>query len=670
LPIRSIRASSSCRPAMVRTPLRRARSGPGRQTGQARAPADLLAQMQDPQLGQPADRVALLARGVLGLRRLAVGLGLLRLAGGPRLLAGQDGLGRRRLGGLGRRLGLTRADGGGPGGPQRGQVAAEDPRGSALHGDQGLAQQLDAALEGRVGGQLEGDAGAALREQGRHLAALLRDLARALAEDRGDDLVVEAAEPDRQRPAEDRRQHALQVGGQQQEVDPGPRLLDRLQQRVAGALAEGVGRVDDHDVRRTLVGRVRLTHVAGAGAVDGDRAGLAVGHQPVDVRVVADEDPMTGRTRAAAAAGLLPAQQGAGEAAGEGRLADAARTDQHEGVVQLPASERPRQRGLGLVMAAHAREARRRGPTGAGPRGPGAMARARSRGRSLGAAGRAEQAGTARAGWCRLRLAAVRTRHGKQTRALRPTQAGHLQHPQRRGRGGLRSRPGDRADARRSGGQHPQVGARPQAGDRRPEDARAQARAAAQGRGQLDRARRGSRQPRRRHARPAPPCSARVELSAEVQANDESLGPAAQAGRGAAPRHHHHQEQAQGPEPAPRQPDGPGPRGQAERRLEHPRRRRRGRPHERHRGQDRQARGPQRGRRREHGRQGPGGRPSTPGSPSSRTAADLSTTPSRPSRPRCAPSSSKRARSSPCAARKAARAARGRAQSRAPIRLR
>jgi hypothetical protein len=41
-------------------------------------------------------------------------------------------------------------------------------------------------------------------------------------------VVVEAAEADRQGAAEDRRQHALQVGGQQQEVDPGARLLDRL----------------------------------------------------------------------------------------------------------------------------------------------------------------------------------------------------------------------------------------------------------------------------------------------------------------------------------------------------------------------------------------------------------------------------------------------------------
>jgi len=53
----------------------------------------------------------------------------------------------------------------------------------------------------------------------------------------------------------------------------------------------------------------------------------------------------------------LRAQEGAGEAAGEGGFADAARADEHERVVQLAAREGPSERCLGAGVAADAREA-------------------------------------------------------------------------------------------------------------------------------------------------------------------------------------------------------------------------------------------------------------------------------------------------------------------------
>lgn len=113
-----------------------------------------------------------------------------------------------------------------------------------------------------------------------------------------------------------------------------------------------------------LVGRVGLAHVTGAGAVNRDRAGLAVGQQPVDIGVVAGEHAATGRALAAALGRSLRAQQGAREAAGEGGFADAARADRHERVVQLPAREGPGECDLGRTMTADPGKPTKAAPAG------------------------------------------------------------------------------------------------------------------------------------------------------------------------------------------------------------------------------------------------------------------------------------------------------------------
>ena len=134
---------------------------------------------------------------------------------------------------------------------------------------------------------------------------------------------------------QDGGRHLAQLGGGEEELHRGRRLLQGLQQGVEGLGREHVHLVQDGDPEARLGGAVadglaQLAHVVDAvvaGGVHLHHVRVAVGEDGAAFRANA-----AGLGRRAAGAVGADAVQGAGDDAGGGGLADAAHAGEHEGV--------------------------------------------------------------------------------------------------------------------------------------------------------------------------------------------------------------------------------------------------------------------------------------------------------------------------------------------------
>ena len=149
---------------------------------------------------------------------------------------------------------------------------------------------------------------------------------------------------------QDGHRQFLRIGGGEQELHMGRRLLQRLQQRVERVRGEHVHFVDQIDLVAATAGRVlhvfqQLTGILHLGAAGG------IHLDQIDKTAFADF--LTGGTNAArAAADAFLAIEAAGQDAGDGGLANTPGTGEQIGVVQAILIERVHQRP-GNVFLAH-----------------------------------------------------------------------------------------------------------------------------------------------------------------------------------------------------------------------------------------------------------------------------------------------------------------------------
>ncbi len=154
----------------------------------------------------------------------------------------------------------------------------------------------------------------------------------------------------------DRPEHLVGLGGREDELHVGRRLLHHLQQGVETLLGDHVGLVHDVDLVAAVDGREEgplaqvagVVHAAVGGRVDlddVDRAGAAAGQIAAGLAFAAGHR-----------GGPLGAVEGAGEDAGRGGLAAAARAGEQVGVVDPVVHQRPLQRVGDVFLADHLRE--------------------------------------------------------------------------------------------------------------------------------------------------------------------------------------------------------------------------------------------------------------------------------------------------------------------------
>ena len=164
----------------------------------------------------------------------------------------------------------------------------------------------------------------------------------------GDDLFRDRVELQALAARRDRRQHLVGFGRREDELHPGRRLFERLQERIEGFLGELVDFIDDEDLVGT-VGRGELALLANllgvleltvGGGVDLDDVEAAAGFDREANRVVQGEIGLRA-TRTI---------QGLGQDAGRGRLARATRPDEQVGVGQLLARQGVPQRPHDVLL--------------------------------------------------------------------------------------------------------------------------------------------------------------------------------------------------------------------------------------------------------------------------------------------------------------------------------
>ena len=128
----------------------------------------------------------------------------------------------------------------------------------------------------------------------------------------------------------DSRQDFVRLGRRQDELNPGRRLFERLEERVEGVLRELVNFVDDEDFERAVARGVLAFVTDLLGVVDG-AIGSSVDLDHVEAVTLLDcqaDRILEGEVRLGAAGAV----QGLGQDAGGRRLAGATRTDEQIGM--------------------------------------------------------------------------------------------------------------------------------------------------------------------------------------------------------------------------------------------------------------------------------------------------------------------------------------------------